>query len=89
MPMTAAQRSMRGRLGAHTLHSTHDSTELTVNGRKAFMNTFEAQVDPEGILSPEERSRRAQSARKAHMTRLALLSSQARSSRTADKAITK
>lgn len=42
------------------------------------MARFETQVDPEGRLSPAERSRRAEHARKAHFKRLALKSAQAR-----------
>jgi hypothetical protein len=42
------------------------------------MNRFERQVDPDGVLSPEERARRAGHARKAYFTRLALRSAQAR-----------
>jgi hypothetical protein len=45
------------------------------------MATFEAQVDPDGILEPAERARRAESARKAHFGRLALASAKARRAR--------
>ncbi len=40
---------------------------------------FEKQVDPEGVLDPKERARRAEHARKAHSLGLALKSAQARS----------
>lgn len=76
--LTPAQRSLRARLAAHTLHSTRDPLEHTAPARKAFLDRFLEQVDPEGLLAPEERRRRAQSALKAHMTRLALASSRAR-----------
>lgn len=39
---------------------------------------FEAQVDPDGSLSPEERHLRAENARKAHFARLALKSARSR-----------
>jgi hypothetical protein len=39
---------------------------------------FEAEVDPDGILSPEERRRRAEHARSAYFVRLALASAKAR-----------
>jgi hypothetical protein len=42
------------------------------------MAQFELQVDPEGTLSPAERSRRAEHLRKAHFQRLALKSAQSR-----------
>jgi hypothetical protein len=46
--------------------------------REAFWAKFEREVDPEGLLDPAERARRAQMARKAYFTRLALKSAQAR-----------
>jgi len=78
MTMTPSERSLRARIGAHTLHATHDSKQLTAPGRKAFLDRFETQVDPERVLSPEERAERAHHALQAHMARLALRSAQAR-----------
>jgi hypothetical protein len=49
----------------------------------AFLRRFEDQVDPDRILAPEDRARRALAARKVHMSRLALRSSIARSKRKA------
>jgi hypothetical protein len=45
------------------------------------MDRFYEQVDPDRSLSPEERERRASSARRAYFVRLAMSSSRARSSR--------
>ncbi|WP_246351054.1 hypothetical protein [Nocardia barduliensis] len=42
------------------------------------MTKFDRLVDPDGLLSPEERAYRSAQARKAHYTRLALKSAQAR-----------
>ncbi len=42
------------------------------------MSQFEAEVDPTGTLPPAERASRAEHARKAHFSRLALRSAQAR-----------
>jgi hypothetical protein len=75
---THAERVLTGRLGAYTLHAMYDSRELTKAARAAFESKFERDVDPEGVLPPEERLRRAEMARKAHFTRLALESAQAR-----------
>ena len=77
--LSPEQRVMRAKLGAYALHATHDPRETTKPGREAFLNSFERQVDPDGVLSPEERHRRAASARKAHFYRLALKSAQKRS----------
>ena len=75
---THAERVLTGRLGAYVLHSKYDSRDLTKAARAAFESKFERDVDPEGVLPIEERLRRAEMARKAHYTRLALLSAQAR-----------
>ncbi len=42
------------------------------------MSRFEAEVDPDGVLDPQERAIRAAHARKAYFARLALKSAQAR-----------
>jgi hypothetical protein len=81
MSLSPAERSMRARIAAYTLHSTHDSAALTAPARAAFKSKFERQVDPEGVLPEPERRRRAEAARKAYMTRLAYLSARARAAR--------
>lgn len=75
---TPEQRSMRARIGAYSMHAKHDPKVTTQAGRDVFMNRFDREVDPNCVLSLEVRLRRAKSARKAHMTRLALASSKAR-----------
>lgn len=59
MSLTPAERSLRGRLAAYTLHSQRDSRAHTEPAREAFLARFEKEVDPTGALSPEERARRA------------------------------
>ena len=76
--MTPADRILRARLGALTLHSRYDSRELTAPARKAFMARFEAEVDPDGELPEPERHRRAELAKKAYFVGLALKSSRKR-----------
>lgn len=78
MGLTPAERTMRARLAAHTLHAMVDSREHTEPARQAFMERFEDQVDPDRVLSLAERRRRAEQAKKAYFTRLALKSVQAR-----------
>lgn len=70
--------TLRARLGAYALHASHDAKETTAAGRAAFLERFEREVDPEGLLNPEERTRRATYARKAYFARLALKSAQTR-----------
>ena len=76
-----ASRALRGRIGAHRLHATHDPRETTEAARRAFWSSFEREVDPDGLLSPQERTRRADHARAAHFARLAYLSARARAAR--------
>ena len=76
-------RRLVAKIGAETLHATHDPVETTTKARAAAFAKFEAEVDPERKLDPAERRRRAEHARKAHMARLALKSAQARRRRKA------
>jgi hypothetical protein len=62
----------------HILHSKYDSKELTQPARDKFNQRFLDQVDPERVLPEAERQRRAEQARKAYFTRLALKSAVAR-----------
>lgn len=83
MPLSFEERSLRGRIGAYALHSKYDSREITRAARAAYLAKWINEVDPERILPEVERDRRAESALKAHMTRLALKSAQARRARKA------
>lgn len=79
--MTTSLASIRGRLGAYTMHSRHSAVETTAKARASFLASFEALVDPRHELPVAERLRRAEAARKAHFVRLALLSVKARRGR--------
>ena len=76
--LSPKERALRGRVGAHRLHATHDPRETTAKSRETFLSRFEIEVDPDGILCPEERLRRAEHAKKAYFARLALASARAR-----------
>src|SRR5947207_3276849 len=73
-----ADRSMRARIAAHVLHSEVDGREHTQPARDAWLAKFEREVDPDGVLAPDERARRAAHRMKAHMLRLGLRSAQVR-----------
>lgn len=73
-----AEMARRGRIGALVTHSRHNPTETTAAARKAFLARFEREVDPDGVLTVEERLRRAGYARQAYFARLARLSALAR-----------
>lgn len=79
-------RALLARVAIYTRWANTDANgriEATAKARKAFADSFTKQVDPDGTLDPAERERRAEAARKAHYTRLALKSAQARRARVA------
>jgi len=79
MSLTPAERTLRARLAAHTLHArVADPTAHTAPARRAFLERFEREVDADNQLPADERRRRAEHARKAYFTRLALASVKAR-----------
>jgi hypothetical protein len=80
--LTPAQRSLRAKLAAHTSWAnTADRAARTAAARKAANERFARQVDPDGTLPPQERAERAENARKAYFTALALRSTRARGRR--------
>jgi len=85
-PTSRTERSLRARLAAYALHAQHDPRETTANGRAAFLARFDREVDPEGLLEPDERRRRAEQARRAYFTRLSLAAAKARQAKRAVRA---
>ncbi len=73
--------SLRGRIGGLALAAQRDPREYTAAARAAFLVRFEEMVDPDGLLSPAERQRRAEAAKKEHFARLALKSAKTRASK--------
>jgi hypothetical protein len=73
-----AERSLRARLAAHTLHSRHEAGQMTAIARAGFLARFEREVDPDNALDPIERRRRAEHARRAYFIRLSLAAVQAK-----------
>ena len=77
--MDPDERSLRARLAAHTSWAkTPDPASRTAKARKVAMDRFEREVDPDGTLPPAERVRRAEHAKKAYFTRIALESARVR-----------
>lgn len=84
MAMSQTERILRARMGAYSRNARADSPQaITADARQAFHSRFELQVDPDGVLDLAERRRRAEQARKAYFTGLALKSAQARRRRSA------
>lgn len=77
--MTPEQRTLRAQLAAYTRWSkTPDTVSALAPARAGYMARWENEVDPDRKLSPGDRARLARSAMKAHMARMSLKSSQAR-----------
>lgn len=80
--LTKAQRSLRASIAANTRWSREDPAANAARGQAGLLAKFEAEIraaDPD--LPDAEVARRATSARRAHMQRLALASSKARRAR--------
>ena len=75
-------QALIGRVGGYTSWAnTEDRTARTAKPRAAFLERFEREVDPDLELPPEIRRQRADAARRAYFTRLALASAKIRKER--------
>ncbi len=75
----SSERRQIGRIGGFTSWAnTEDRTGRTQPGREAFLRRFDDQVDPDRCLSPQERAKRAEAAKRAYFASLALKSARAR-----------
>ena len=73
------ERSMRASIAAH--HSwafTPDRAARTAPARRALLDKFGREADPDGTLPAVERAKRAENLRRAHYKRMALKSAQVR-----------
>lgn len=75
--LSPTERTLRARAAAFALHAQGGTS--TAAATAAFLARFEREVDPDNLLMPEERARRAVFARRSHMSKLALKASRARS----------
>lgn len=80
MPASDFQsRSLVGRIAANESWArTPNRSARTAPARAALLARFEREVDPDGLLDPVDRARRAEHKRRAYFQRLALRSAQAR-----------
>lgn len=79
-----SDRSQIARIAANTRWAKEpDRSAATQAARDGMARKFDDQVDPGRVLAPEERARRADSARKAHYQRMARRSAQARRAKSA------
>lgn len=86
MTQDKGDRVLQARIAAHASWAqTKDRAARTANARKALLDKFERAVDPDGLLTPDERAFRAEHARKEHYLRLSRKSVQARRRRNCRK----
>ena len=79
MPLSPSERVLRASIAVNESWArTEDRTARTEPGRRALLDRFERQVDPDGTLLPAERAKRAENARRAYFKQLALRSAIAR-----------
>lgn len=81
-PLTPEQRSQRASIAAHARWAREDPVPAAINGQAALRARFDREArEAEPGLPDAEYARRAESAYRAHMGRLALASSRARGAR--------
>ena len=85
MSLSPEQRRLRAQIAANTRWSREDPRVGTARARAAWYRKFHDKVDPDRILSPAERERRATAAMRAEMQKLALRSSKARAAKVAER----
>lgn len=84
--LSPSERVLRSRLASHSSWArTTDRSARTAPARRAALERFERQVDPEGKLPDDLRIQMAESARKAYFTSLALKSAKARRAKGGDR----
>jgi hypothetical protein len=77
----ATERRLRTQRAALIRWAGEDPTRAAAAMTRGRWARFERQVDPEGVLTHEERQRRAKAAERAYMVGLALRSAQVRRAR--------
>lgn len=77
-PPSAEERRLIGRLGGLRARAKHDPHAATEVARAAAEARYANEVDPDGILPPAERTRRARAARSAYFASILLKSLDAR-----------
>jgi hypothetical protein len=73
--LTPTERTLRAQIAAHeSWANTENRSARTAPARKAMLDKFEHEVDPNNELTPAERAKRAENKRRAHFKKMALKS---------------
>ncbi len=83
MPKKDTYRSANAKAAALTRVSQVGGAAVSAPARRAFLDRFIDEVDPDRNLPEDERERRAQAARRAYFTKLAAKSAKARRAKSA------
>lgn len=86
-PLTPAQRSLRARIAANARIAKpgYDPKTAMSKAQAARLAKYEAQVDPEGKLTPEARADKVRLAMKVDMDRVRLKASRTVTAKNANK----
>lgn len=76
--LTPEQRSLRASIAANTRWSREDPKPALAKVRQGYRLKWINEVDPDRVLSEDERNRRATAAMRAHMQALSLKSAKVR-----------
>jgi hypothetical protein len=87
--LNAEERRLRASIAGHASQAKHGSAKLLAAAHEANQTKFEDDVDPDRVLPPEERARRAKSARSAYMQQLSFRAVRARRAAAAEEAALK
>jgi len=82
MAESATERSLHAQ-AASLLHwsQVEDRTEATQAWRDGFTRKLEREIDPDGLLAPQELAKRVEMKRRAHMANMTRLAAKARRER--------
>lgn len=83
MPKKDPYRSAINKAAALTRVANEGGAAVSAPARRAFLDRFVDQVDPDRTLPESERNRRAQAARRAYFTKLAAKSAKSRAAKAA------
>lgn len=78
LPATNSYRNQINRANALSRVAKEGGAAVSAPARRAFLDKFRTEVDPDNLLAPEDREARADAAMRAHVTRMAAASAKVR-----------
>ena len=84
--MDAESRHLRAKAAANARLARTPGSEVIRPATEAWKQRFYDEVDPDRVLDPDERARRAHHAMRSHMARMSLAARKARKQRAEQRA---